>query len=175
VDFPEPLRALECDIGSEFVGTSTRVPVFLRRLEERDRPWLVDLCKRRYPPYYDAVTADHWLRHVVLTNPIQYYATRTANAFQITNLTTTAWAPTIFKADIVFICCDHDKMWEAIPLLRDSIQWAKDRYAVAWRFETETDYDLAPIMKRLGVGTRTPRYILDLRANLNGGNGPTSP
>jgi hypothetical protein len=135
----------------------------VRRLEERDRPWLVDLCKRRYPPHYDAETSDAWLRNVVLKNPIQYYATRTRDAFQITNLTTTPWTPAFFKADIVFICADKGKAWQVLPLLKDSIQWARDRHAVAWRFETETEFDLAPIMKRLGAVVLTPRYGLSLR------------
>lgn len=134
----------------------------MRRIEERDRPWLVDLCKRRYSNKYSAETADAYLCNVVLKNPIQYYATRTADAFQITNLTTTPWTPRDYRADMVFICCDHGKMWQSLLLLRDSIQWARDRRAVAWRFETETDTDLAPIMKRLGVREITPRYHLDL-------------
>lgn len=99
---------------------------------------------------------------MVLPNPIQYYATRTSDAFAITNLTTTPWRPSIFKADVVFICCDHGKMWQALTLLRDSIQWARDRRAAAWRFETETDYDLKPLMHKLGVKEITPRYHLDL-------------
>lgn len=134
----------------------------LRRLEERDRPFLVDLCKRRYATDYNAETTDAWFTAIVLRNPIQYYATRTIDAFQITNLTTTPWRPHEFRADIVFICCDHDKLWQALPLLRDSIQWARDRRAVAWRFETETAYDLKPLMAKLGVTEITPRYHLEL-------------
>jgi hypothetical protein len=120
------------------------------------------LCKRRYPPEYDAANADAWMRHVVLKNPQQYYATRTANAFQITNLTCTPWRPSDFKADIVFICADEGKMWEALPLLKDSIKWARDRKAYEWRFETETDFDLKPLMQRLGVFGTTPRYRTSL-------------
>lgn len=137
-------------------------PVALRRIEAKDRPWLVDLCKRRYPPYYNALEADAWLLNRVLPNPLQYYATRSANAFQITNLTYTYWAPSKARADIIFICADKGKAWETLSLLRDSIQWARDRNASSWRFETETDYDLKPIMRRLGVTEITPRYHLEL-------------
>jgi hypothetical protein len=124
---------------------------------------LVDLCKRRYAHIYDARTADAWLTNIALKNPIQYYATRTKDAFQVTNLTTTPWQPATFKADIVFICADHGMMPQAIALLRDSIQWARDRKAAEWRFETETDIDLKPLMLRLGISEITPRYRLDLR------------
>lgn len=123
------------------------------------------MCKRRYGSKYSAGTAEAWLVNVVLKNPIQYYATRTRDAFQITNLTTTPWSPSAFRADIVFICTDHGKLWQAFALLKDSIQWARDREAVAWRFETETDFDLAPIMRRLGATTLTPRYHLQLEAS----------
>jgi hypothetical protein len=123
---------------------------------------LVDLCKRRYDSRYSPETADVWLTNVVLKNPIQYYATRSADAFQITNLTTTPWTPATFKADIVFVAADHGRMWQILPLLRDSINWARDRRAAVWRFETETDFDLAPIMRRLGATDITPRYHLEL-------------
>ena len=102
----------------------------------------------------------------MLKNPIQYYATRTADAFQVTNLTTTPWQPQNFRADIVFICVDHGKLWQAFPLLRDSIQWARDRKAVQWRFESETMYDLKPIMEKLGVRELTPRYCLNIVTGL---------
>lgn len=131
-------------------------------MEDRDRAWLVDLAWRRYGSQYNATGADAWFTNVVLKNPIQYYATRTANAFQISNLTTTPWQPRVYRADIVFICADHGKMWETLPLLRDSIAWARDRGAYAWRFETETEHDLGPVMKKLGVTELTPRYHLEL-------------
>jgi hypothetical protein len=122
----------------------------------------VDLCKRRYAHNYSAESADAWLTNVCLKNPIQYYATRTADAFQITNLTTTPWTPARFAADIVFVCADANKTPQVIMLLRDSIQWARDRKASVWRFETETEYDLKSIMMRLGVKEITPRYRLEL-------------
>ena len=163
--FSEPHIAPGCGIDAEFVNLG--VPVYLRRIEKRDRPWLVDLCKRRYSHIYDAGTADAWLLNVVLPNPIQFYATRTANAFQVTNLTTTPWTPQKFKADIVFICADRTSpegksVWETLSLLRDSIQWARDRRASAWQFETETEHDLKPLMQKLGAKEITPRYRLTL-------------
>src|SRR5215475_14164148 len=118
VDLSEPLRASECKFSTEL--REFDLPVLLRRIEESDRNWLWDLCKRRYPRGYDAGNADAWMRNVVLRNPQQYYATRSANAFQITNLTCTPWRPADFKADIVFICADEGKVWETLALLRDS-------------------------------------------------------
>jgi hypothetical protein len=116
---------------------------------------------RRYPKHYDIDTAAAWVINSVLKNPIQYYATRSSDAFQITNLTTTPWTPKTFKADIVAVCADHDKVWQLCELFRDSIRWARQRDAVAWRFQTDTEFDLAPIMKRLGIDTITPRYVLE--------------
>lgn len=161
VDLPESLRTLGRREHPE--SDDLGVAVLVRRLEESDRPWLIDLCKRRYPPYYDTVTAENWISHAVVRNPIQFYITRTPNAFQITNLTASAWTPKEFTADIVAVCCDHGKMWEIFPLLRDSIRWARDRNALRWRFETDTEYDLGLIMRRLGASEITPRYCLNLK------------
>jgi hypothetical protein len=124
---------------------------------------VVDLCLRRYPPHFDIETATVWVINNVLKNPIQYYATRSADAFQITNLTTTPWTPKTFKADVVAVCADHGKVWQLLNLFRDSIDWARQRNAAAWRFETETAYDLKAIMQRLGAADLTPRYQLTLR------------
>jgi hypothetical protein len=100
--------------------------------------------------------------NVVLKAPNQFYATRTADAFQVTNLTCTPWAPKRFTADIVFIAANGNKVWQAFALLKDSISWARDRRATQWRFETETDHDLGIIMRKLGVREITPRYRLEL-------------
>ena len=166
VDIPESLCPSGRSSGAEF--TDFGVPVLLRRLETRDRPWLVDLFRRRYPPHWNVATADAWIAEAVLPNPIQFYATRNADAFQITSITTNPWTPQTFQADVVALCCEHDKIWQTFPLLRDSIQWSRDCHCHQWRFGTETDYDLAPIMKRLGAGNITPRYHLNLSRGRNG-------
>ena len=134
----------------------------ITRLDEKDRGWCVDLCKRKYPPHYDTSTAEAWIINVVLKNPLSFYATRTNDAFQITNISSTAWTPTILRADIVAVCADTGKMWQVLPLLKDSIRWAKERKIHIWRFETETEFDLTPIMHRLGAKTMTPRWNLEL-------------
>lgn len=159
VDLPESLQSLGRGIDAE--RSELGVPVLVRRLEEGDRAWLIDLCKRRYPPHYDTLTAESWISHAVLRNPIQFYITRSPNAFQITNLSASAWTPKEFTADVVAVCCDSGKMWEIFPLLRDSMRWAKERNAVRWRFETDTEYDLGAIMRRLGATELTPRYALN--------------
>lgn len=138
-------------------------PVLVRRVEESDRAWLVDLCKRRYPPHYDLGATEAWIINAVLKNPINFYATRSADAFQITNLFAPPWAPTQLKADVVAICADDGEIWQAFLLLRDSIAWARSRNASHWRFETDTAYDLGPIMRRLGATEVTPRYTLNIK------------
>jgi hypothetical protein len=132
-------------------------------VEESDRSWLVDLCKRRYPPHYDTSTAEYWIINNVLKNPISFYMTRTDNAFQITNLSAMAWTPKDQTADIVAVCADFEKLWELFPLLRDSMRWAQERGAKRWRFETDTEYDLKAIMKRLGAADETPRYVMNFK------------
>lgn len=161
VDLPESLRTLGRADDPE--PGALDVAVLVRRLEENDRTWLVDLCRRRYPPHYDIGAAENWISHAVVRNPVQFYATRSPNGFQITNLTANAWTPRDFTADVTVILCDFGHVWEALPLLRDSMKWARERRAIRWRFETDTEHDLAPIMKRLGVPPVTPRYCLDFK------------
>ena len=161
VDLPESLRTLGRRKHSK--SDNVDVAVLVRRVEASDRSWIVDLCKRRYPPHYDTSTADIWITNAVLPNPIQYYMTRTPNAFQITNLSAMAWTPKEFTADVVAVCCEFDHMWEIFPLLRDSARWALERRATRWRFEGDTEYDLSPVMKRLGANVQTPRYSMNLK------------
>ena len=167
VDVPESLCPSGRTVGAEFPDFG--VPVLLRRIETRDRPWLVDLFRRRYPSHWNVATADAWIAEVVLTNPIQFYATRNADAFQITSIATSPWTPQTYRADVVGLCCDHGKIWQLLPLLRDSIQWSYDCQCHEWRFANDTGFDLGPIMKRLNAGIITPRYQLNLRRGRNGG------
>jgi hypothetical protein len=89
--------------------------------------------------------------------------TRSDGAFQITNLTMSPWTPTLPQADIVAVCAEDDCVWQVSELMRDSMKWAKQRGAWEWRFESNTDFDLGPIMRRLGAKTISPRYSMKFR------------
>jgi hypothetical protein len=131
-------------------------------MNEGDTPWLVDLCKRRYAEHYDAPGAEGWFRNIVLKSPLMFYPARTEHAFVITMLACEPWLPSDFTANAVFTCADDGAMWEVIPLLRDSIVWARKRRCVSWRMWSDTDYDVSPLARRVGATEALPRYALRL-------------
>jgi hypothetical protein len=72
------------------------------------------------------------------------------------------WLAGELEANVVFICADDGCMWQALRLLRCSIDWARRRRCTTWRLASETDYDLGPLARRLGVTEQSPRFILQL-------------
>lgn len=133
-----------------------------RVLAEEDLPWLTYLCKKRYSHDFDSETTTAWFKNIVLKSPLMFYAIRTQDAFCITLISVTPWLPNSIEANMVFLCADDDCMWQAIRLLRSSIDWAKRRHCTLWRLSSDTDYDLSPLAMRLGATEQTPRYILHL-------------
>ena len=131
-------------------------------MQEEDLPWLSQLCKRRYSDRYDEEGTVNWFRNICLKGPLLFQPIRTNNAFCITMLSVLPWLPAEWEANVVFLCADDHAHWEAIHLLRASIEWGKKRRATRWRMVSETDYDLAPLAKRVGAKELTPRFSLDL-------------
>lgn len=134
--------------------------VGIRLLTEDDIPWMYDLTTRKYPQY-DAVTTEGWFRNQVLKTPLLFLPQRTDNAFCITMLTFTPWIATP-ECTVVFICADDDAHWEAMKLMRSSIEWARKRKCNYWRVSSDTDNDLTMFARRLGVNEISPRFSLKL-------------
>jgi hypothetical protein len=131
-------------------------------MHEDDIPWLVDLCKKRYSSRYDSPGAEGWFRNIVLKSPLMFYPTRTTSAFTITMLACEPWLPVEFTANVVFTCAEDGEMWQVVPLLRDSIAWARRRRCVAWRMWSDTDYDVGALARRVGAVEVLPRHTLRL-------------
>ena len=131
-------------------------------LSENDVQWLIFLGKKRYGERFDYLTVEAWFRNVVLKSPLMFYPIRTANAFLISMLSCVPWTPNEFECNLVFVCADDGAMWEAAKLLRASIAWAKMRKCKRWRMSSDTDFDIAPIARRLGETEITPRFCIEL-------------
>jgi hypothetical protein len=131
-------------------------------MREEDLPWLSYLCKKRYSDRYDEEGTINWFRNICLKGPLLFQPIRTDNAFCITMLSVLPWLPAEWEANVVFICADVGAGWDAIHLLRASIEWGRKRKAHRWRLMSETDFDLAPLAKRLGATELSPRYSLRL-------------
>lgn len=125
-----------------------------------DWPWLFNLTRRRYGPRYDLVTSEQWYRNRVLPEPGTFHPMRTVNAFCISMISWLPWLPAEPECGIVFICTDNGHMAEGITLLRDSIDWGRERRCAVWRMASETAFDLEPLAKRVGAKEASPRWTL---------------
>lgn len=101
------------------------------------------------------------MREVVLRAPLRFHAMRTADAVCVSLISEYPWAPTAREVNVVLVTADHGAVWQTVPLLRESIAWARSRQAAAWRFGSDVS-DCAALMRRLGVPQDAPRYKLDL-------------
>lgn len=120
------------------------------------------LFKRRYPNNYDAMAADQWMSETVLrASPGFFYPVRTDDAFLIALITMAPWLPNDYEVFVTVVCADHGKVWQCLPLLRSSIEWARSRKAVRWRFHSDTIHHIDPLMKRLGA-REEKRFCIDL-------------
>ena len=131
-------------------------------LTEDDLPWLHFLFGKKYEKRFDAITTEGWYRNVVLKNPMMFYPIRLRNSFLIGMLSTLPWLPSEFDCNIISVCADDGCMWEALKLLRASIEWARKRKCRHWLLTSDTAFDLAPMAKRLGACELSPRFSLEL-------------
>ena len=127
-----------------------------------DAAWMIALGRKRYPLNYDGIAADSWFCEIVLKSPLMFFAARTEHAFCISMLTCNPWTPAEFETHVVALCSDDGWMWETLPLLRASIEFARRRKCARWNIVSETQFDLGPLAMRVGAKQKTPRYTLDL-------------
>lgn len=168
VDVSEPHGALRRGAnGSANPGTApssgVEVAVLVdqpRLMGEADLDWLTYLCKKRYSHAYDSDSTAAWFTNIVLKSPLMFYAIRSQDAFCISMLSITPWIPNSIECNVVFICADDDCMWQALRLLRCSIDWARRRKCTLWRISSDTDYDLRLLALRVGARELSPRYVL---------------
>lgn len=131
-----------------------------RLLTEDDIPWMYHLGKKRYSVKYDAVTVEGWIRNLVLKQPLMFLPQRTDHAFCISMLAVTPWFPADFECNIVLLCADENHMWEAMKLMRASIEWGRSRQCKVWRMNSDTEMDFGPLARRVGADEISPRFAL---------------
>lgn len=121
---------------------------------------MLDLGNRRYSNQFDRIATEGWFRNLVLKGPLMFLPVRTDHAFLIAMLSTTPWRPSTPECNVAMICADYGCMWEAVALLRYSIEWAKKRKCWLWRLSSETEFDMEPIARKLGATEPDNRWIL---------------
>lgn len=131
-------------------------------MTEADIPWLHTVCAKRYPrDKFDPIGTEGWFRNIVLKSPLLFCPIRTDNAFLIAMLCCVPWKPADFEANVIMVCADDGGMWEALRLLRVSVEWAKLRKCSSWRLTSENE-DLTMLARRLGATETSPRFNLRL-------------
>jgi hypothetical protein len=141
---------------------SVSVLVEPRLITEADLLWVVWLGRKRYPKNYDPPGAEGWLRNIVLKQPLMFLAQRTPNAFAVSMISVKPWTPSELECHVAALCADDGCMFEALKLLRWSIEWAKLRKCSVWSITSDTDYDFELLARRMGAVDISPRYILRL-------------
>lgn len=136
--------------------------VNLRLLTEQDLTWAVWLGRKRYPKNYDPIGAEGWLRNIVLRNPLSFFAQRSENAFCVSMLSVKPWTPTDNECSVAALCADDGALWEALKLVRWSLEWARNRKCVSWCLSSDTEYNFEMLARRLGADEVSPRFIIRL-------------
>lgn len=131
-------------------------------MTENDIAWMYELCIRKYSNHYDPVSSEAWFRNRVLKEPLLFWAQRTDNAFAIAFISTTPWIPKEFECSVIMLVADDGHYWEAIRLLRGSIDYARSRKCTYWRLTSDTDTDLAMFARRVGATEISPRFTIRL-------------
>jgi hypothetical protein len=168
VDLRQPSGSLHSGSNS-FPHTTngaapSEIPVLVnepRLLGESDIPWLIYLCKKRYAARYDQFGTEGWFKNTVLKQPGIFLPIRTDNAFSIALISFIPWTPVEIECNMCFICADDNCMWEALKLLRVTIDWARMRKCKRWRMCSDTEYDFSALARRLGANEISPRYTVE--------------
>lgn len=134
-----------------------------RLATEDDLPWAIELGRRRNPDRWDAHAVEAWFRNIVLKQPFQFCYVRTEDAFLVGVINIIPWAPSEFEFAVALVYADVGCMWQALELLRYSIDWARKRRCTEWRINSESVHELGPLARRLGAREITPRYSLRLQ------------
>ena len=121
---------------------------------------MLDVGDRRYPKKFDRLSTEMWVRNLVLKGPMMFLPIRTDDAFLIAVLSTTPWVPATPECNVGLVCAEDGCIWQAVTLLRVSIEWAKRRKCSLWRLSSETGFDLAPIAHKLGATEPNTRWQL---------------
>lgn len=144
-------------------GSSLVEPKAYRLVKVDDIPWMADLARRRYPANFDIEAATLWMENIVMRQPMVFYPIRTDHAFMVTFIALMPWRPGEPEANVALLCAEEDHFWDAIRLARASLNWAYKRNCFKWGFNSDTEFDIGPIAKRMGIIELRPRYVVNLR------------
>ena len=140
-------------------GSLTQESLSTRRLiTVNDIPWILSLAHERYRPF-DPGRALSWIVDAI-NNP-RSCCIRSDDAFCFAGLGGYFWFPKEPECFVVLLCAAEGKHWQAVRLLRETIEWAREQGCTKWWLSSDTDYEFRALAKRVGAVER-PRFLLDL-------------
>jgi hypothetical protein len=107
---------------------------------------------------FDLNMCELWFRGEVLTSPM-YLPIRTSNAFLVALLQPTPWFPSNIECHVIILVSDEDAIWEAVRLLRYSVEYARLAGCSHWRYHWD-DGDAGVLVRRVGAKVDAPRYLI---------------
>lgn len=125
-----------------------------------DAPWMLDISRRRFGSDFDQIACEGWFFTEVLPKYGLYLPIRTSNAFLIALLNSMPWEPSVLRAHVLLLVSDEDAVWEAIRLLRASVEWARSRKCKSWHYHWD-EGDALTLCARVGAMCEK-RYRIDL-------------
>jgi len=132
-----------------------------RKVVADDIPWMLSLAHERYGAFDPGGALSFLLQ--ALNSPLTLLLRSCArDAFLIAATVTPPWYPTATECHVMVLCAKPGAHWQAIKLLRGSVEWARLRKCVRWRFHSETQHDVAALCRRIGATPDSPRYVIDL-------------
>lgn len=121
---------------------------------------MTELATRRLGEF-DQTTAEGWFTTEVLPKFGLYLPIRTPDAFLIALLNAAPWNLAKMECIVLLLVSDEDAIWQAIHLLRLSLEWARMRGAAHWRYWQDNS-DAGVLARRVGAKLDTPRYRIDI-------------
>lgn len=118
----------------------------------------MSLAFKRYGPYDPGKVLVYLLNAIANEQAI---CIRTTNAFLIASRFVPTWW-LHWECHVVFLCAESGAHWEAVRLLRRSVEWAKEHECRKWQFSSETKHGIGALAKRVGAVEISPPYKIDL-------------
>lgn len=139
--------------GSNFQASGSR------RMTFDDIPWVLSLAHERYQGWDPGGALVFLIQALKGPNMLLL---RTHDAFLVGNHVAPPWYPKRRECHVMALCAKPGAHWQAVRLLRESIDWARTHDCVCWRFHSETMHDVGALARYLGAQADTPRYVIDL-------------
>jgi hypothetical protein len=122
---------------------------------------MLSLAHRRYRNRPDPGALLAWLIQR-LADP-NALVVRSESAWCVAVCTAPPWYPDQPECHVTVLVGEVGAQWQAARLLRETVGWAEDRGCVRWLLSSDTEYDFAPLAKRMGALTKSARYERRLR------------